>query len=211
MRRRRRRRADDIAVDNGVRSRQERSLAVAAAPGVAGGRFPADCVLERWRRRYDRRDRRRREGLRDVVRRRAGAGGYRVVVLAVQGEVVRSLGLQSGVLQRTLARLAVAVVVGQLHRRSSWQRQGAGRRAHQVIVVRPTILVQRPLLHLHPAGAAEVDAVDFLVAPSHRRQFAAAVAANEELAGRAAVARQEGVRGLAPSGAGDLRGRVSRC
>lgn len=111
---------------------------------------------------------------------------------------------------RTLAGLAVAMIIRQLHSRPSRQRQSAGGRSHQIaVVVRATILVQRSLLHLNPARTAEIDAVDLAIAPSYGRQLAAAVAADEQLAGRAAVARQEGIHGLASAGIrGDLYGRI---
>lgn len=85
-----------------------------------GRRFPAsDSVLERRRWRYDRRDRRRGEGLRDAVRRCAGASSDGIEVLTMQREEVGSLRVQSsGEVLWALARLAVAMIVRQLDRPS---------------------------------------------------------------------------------------------
>lgn len=52
------------------------------------------------------------------------------------------------------------------------------------------------MLHLNPTGSTQVHAVHFSVAPSDRRQFPAAISADEKFAGSAAVTRQERIRGF---------------
>lgn len=93
MRRRGRRRTDDVAIDDGVRSWQKGRLTaviITPAGGVpGGGRFSAgDGILESRRWRYNRCDRWRRERFWDAVRRRAGAGRDGIEILAMQCEEV---------------------------------------------------------------------------------------------------------------------------